>query len=60
MKNDLCEDLNGKCVTLHVLIPHKAQVIIIVEKTRGGESTLTFRVLKIMKVKMKDFYTYMR
>jgi len=58
MKNDLYEDLSGKCVALHLLIPHKARVIIIMEKMGGGESILTVRVLKIMKVHMKDFYTY--
>jgi len=43
---------------LHLLIPYKARVIIIMEKMRGGESILTITILKIMKVYMKDFYTY--
>ena len=60
MKIDLFEDLSEKCVALHLLISHKARVIIIVEKMRGGGSILTVRMLKIMKVQMKNFYTIAR
>jgi len=50
MKNNLWEDLRGKCIVLHFLIPQQARIILIMEKMRNSESILTVKVLKIMKV----------
>ena len=50
---NLGKNLGGKCVVLYLLVPHQSQVIVIMEQTRRGESSLTVWLLKIIKIHVK-------
>ena len=60
IKHNLGKNLAGKCVVHHLLVPYQSRVIIIMKQAKGGKSSLTFMVLKLIKLHVKNIHTVIR